>query len=66
MQFYLILHDHLDWRGSMLNYKNSKLKIFDLQDKKQFSLINKKFKKNFKNKKFRGRLFYQIIKNIKI
>ena len=35
-----ITNDHLDWHGSMLNYKNSKLKIFDLQDKKQFSLIN--------------------------
>ncbi len=52
-----ITNDHLDWHGSMLNYKNSKLKIFQLQDKKQFSLINKKFEKNFKNKKFCGKLF---------
>ena len=36
-----ITNDHLDWHGSMREYVNSKLKIFRLQTKSQFSIINK-------------------------
>ena len=52
-----ITNDHLDWHGNMLNYKNSKLKIFVNQQKKQFALINKKFKKIFQDRNFKSKLF---------
>ena len=45
-----ITNDHLDWHGSMKNYINSKLKIFELQKKNQYSFLNKKFKRSFKKK----------------
>ena len=51
-----ITNDHLDWHGSMSNYKNSKLKIFRSQEKNQFALMNNKLKKIFKKKNFRGKL----------
>ncbi len=51
-----ITNDHLDWHGSMREYVNSKLKIFRLQTKSQFSIINKKFVNNFKTKKFSGKI----------
>ena len=35
-----ITNDHLDWHGNMINYKNSKLKIFMSQNKNQFALLN--------------------------
>ena len=40
-----ITNDHLDWHGNMKNYINAKFKIFQLQNKNQFSLLNKKFEK---------------------
>ena len=40
-------NDHLDWHGSKNKYLNSKLKIFNLQKKKNFSIINKNLKKEF-------------------
>ena len=64
-----ITNDHLDWHGSMINYKNSKLKIFRLQRKNQFALMNSKFKKIFKKRKFLSKLIipnnksYKKIKN---
>ena len=55
--FFLNLsNDHLDWHGNMNNYLNSKLKIFTLQSKKHYALINQKFKKIFKKKKFAGKM----------
>ena len=56
-----ITNDHLDWHGNMKNYVDSKFKIFKLQKKNQFSIINKKLKKNFKKRNLFGRL---IIPNI--
>ena len=47
-----ISNDHLDWHGNFRHYHSSKLKIFSLQTKNQFALINGKFKKIFKSKKF--------------
>jgi UDP-N-acetylmuramoylalanine--D-glutamate ligase len=68
--FFLNLsNDHLDWHGSMSHYLNSKLKIFRLQTKNNFAIINKKFKKIFLRKKFESKLIipedrsYKIIKN---
>jgi UDP-N-acetylmuramoylalanine--D-glutamate ligase len=52
-----ITNDHLDWHGNMFNYKNSKLKIFINQQKNQFALINKKFKKIFQERNFASKLF---------
>ena len=49
--FLNLSNDHLDWHGSMNNYLSSKLKIFTLQSKKNYALINEKFKKIFKKKK---------------
>ncbi len=48
--------DHLDWHGSMKNYLNSKFKIFRLQQKKNFAIINKNLKKHYLKKKFIGKL----------
>ena len=49
-------NDHLDWHGSKTAYLESKLKIFYLQKKKNFEIINKKFKKIFNKKKFLSKL----------
>lgn len=51
-----ITNDHLDWHGSMNNYKKSKLKIFKLQKKNQYALINKRLKSIFKINKFKSKL----------
>ncbi len=51
-----ITNDHLDWHGSMKAYVESKLKIFDLQTKKDFALVNKKFKNIFRKKKYISKL----------
>ena len=40
--FLNITNDHLDWHGSMANYLSSKLKIFKLQKKNHFAIVNKK------------------------
>ena len=51
--FFLNLsNDHLDWHGNMSNYLNSKLKIFQLQNKNQIAIINNKLKKIFLKKIF--------------
>ena len=49
-------NDHLDWHGSKAAYLESKLKIFYLQTKKNFAIINKRFIKIFKRKKFLSKL----------
>lgn len=49
-------NDHLDWHGSMSNYLNSKLKIFRLQTKKHYAIVNSKLKKIFIKKKFASKL----------
>ena len=51
-----ITNDHLDWHGNTQNYKNSKLKIFVHQKKKQFALVNIKLKKLFKQQNFVSKL----------
>tara|TARA_B100001059_G_C17799993_1_gene565552 strand:- start:591 stop:1868 length:1278 start_codon:yes stop_codon:yes gene_type:complete len=51
-----ITNDHLDWHGNLPNYINSKLKIFALQKKNQFALVNKSFKKIFKQRNFTSKL----------
>ena len=60
-----ITNDHLDWHGNMLNYINSKLKIFSLQKKNQFLLVNKKLKKIVKKRDFISRLVFPKEKNYK-
>ncbi len=55
--FFLNLsNDHLDWHGNMNNYLNSKLKIFQLQNKNQIAILNNKFKKIFIKKNFSSKL----------
>ena len=57
-----ITNDHLDWHGSMNEYVKSKFKIFNLQKKKNFALIDEKFTKKFKKEKYLARV---IIPNFK-
>ena len=54
--FLNLTNDHLDWHGSKKDYLNSKLKIFSLQSKDNYALINKKFKKKFIEKNFLSKL----------
>ena len=56
-------NDHLDWHGTKKKYLNSKLKIFYLQKKKNFAIINKDFKKKFIENKFSGKLLFPKIKD---
>ena len=56
-------NDHLDWHRSKNKYLNSKLKIFNLQKKKNFAIINKDLEKEFIKKKFLGRLLLPKIKD---
>lgn len=58
-------NDHLDWHGNLKNYFNSKFKIFKLQSKSQFALVNKKFKKHYRIKNFFGKLIIPKINNYK-
>tara|TARA_Y100001970_G_scaffold290261_1_gene423260 strand:+ start:572 stop:1864 length:1293 start_codon:yes stop_codon:yes gene_type:complete len=51
-----ITNDHLDWHGSKVSYIKSKFKIFKLQNKKDFALLNNKLLSIFKNKKFSSKL----------
>ena len=51
-----ITNDHIDWHGSTHHYIKSKLKIFDLQKKNNFALINKNYKNIFRKKKYLGKM----------
>jgi UDP-N-acetylmuramoylalanine--D-glutamate ligase len=51
-----ITNDHLDWHGNMSNYVNSKMKIFKIQKKSQFAIVNKNLKKIFKKRNFISQL----------
>ena len=56
-------NDHLDWHGSKSKYLNSKLKIFHLQKKKNFAIINQNLRKNFVKNKFSSKLLFPTIKD---
>ena len=56
-------NDHLDWHGTKNKYLNSKLKIFHLQKKKNFAIINKNLKKEFIKNKFLSKLMIPKIKD---
>ena len=49
-------NDHLDWHGTKENYLNSKLRIFRLQNKNHYALINKNLKNFFRKKNFASKL----------
>jgi len=51
-----ITNDHLDWHGNMQNYVNSKFKIFSLQEKDCFALINNNLIKTFRDKNYKSKL----------
>ncbi len=51
-----ITKDHLDWHGSMKEYIDSKFKIFNLQKKDNFALVNNNLKETFRRKKYLGKL----------
>ena len=50
--FLNLTNDHMDWHGGMKNYLNSKLKIFNLQTKSNFAIINNNLKKSFLKREF--------------
>jgi UDP-N-acetylmuramoylalanine--D-glutamate ligase len=54
--FLNLTNDHLEWHGSMKNYLNSKLKIFNRQTDQQFAIINKNFEKTFLKKNYLSKL----------
>ena len=58
-------NDHLDWHGSINNYLSSKLKIFRLQTRNNFAIINEKLKKKFINNKASSKLITTKIKDYK-
>ncbi len=49
-------NDHLDWHGTKENYLNSKLKIFRLQNKNHYALVNKNLRNFFRKKNFASKL----------
>ena len=51
-----IVNDHLDWHGSKHAYIKSKLKIFDLQTRNNFALVNEDLRDIFKRKKYLSKL----------
>ena len=63
--FLNLTNDHMDWHGGMKNYLNSKLKIFNLQSKSNFAIINSNLKKSFLKKKFLSKLIIPNNKNYK-
>ncbi len=63
--FLNLTNDHLEWHGSMKNYLNSKLKVFNLQKKNQFAIINKKYEKKFIKKNFSAKLVTLKIKGFR-
>ena len=48
--------DHLDWHGSMKNYIFSKMKIFKLQERNNYALINHSLRNVFKKQKISSKL----------
>ena len=60
-----ITNDHLDWHGSKKAYIQSKLKIFNLQRKNNFALVNDYYKRIYKKKKYQGKLVACNFKNYK-
>ncbi len=60
-----ISNDHLDWHGDINHYINSKLKIFEHQNKNQFSIINNKLKPIFSKKNYLGKLIIPSQKHFK-
>ena len=63
--FLNLTNDHLDWHGSMANYLNSKLKIFKLQKKNHFAIVNKKLKSIFLKKNFSSKIVIPDFRNYK-
>ncbi len=51
-----ITNDHLDWHGSKQAYIDSKLKIFNLQERKDFALVNENLKDIYKKKRYLSKL----------
>tara|TARA_B100001989_G_C24551229_1_gene475021 strand:+ start:6091 stop:7368 length:1278 start_codon:yes stop_codon:yes gene_type:complete len=54
--FLNLTNDHLDWHGNMNNYLNSKLKIFKLQSRNSFAIINENLKKIFLKRNFLSKI----------
>ncbi len=60
-----ITNDHLDWHGSMIDYINSKFKIFTLQNNRQYSIVNNKLKSSFKKRNLFGNLIIPSLQSYK-
>ena len=55
----------MDWHGDRNKYLNAKLKIFQLQKRTHFAIINNQFKNLFLKKKFSSKLIIPKYKNYK-
>ena len=51
-----ITNDHLDWHGSVQAYTKSKLKIFNLQGRNNFALVNENLKDIFRRNEYLSKL----------
>tara|TARA_B100000579_G_scaffold198492_1_gene162324 strand:+ start:2240 stop:3532 length:1293 start_codon:yes stop_codon:yes gene_type:complete len=60
-----ITNDHLDWHGSVQAYIKSKLKIFNLQGRNNFALVNENLRDIFKKNKFLSKLVLVKFNNYK-
>ncbi len=60
-----ISNDHLDWHGNIHHYIDSKFKLFKFQKKKQFAIVNKNLKNQYKLKNLSGTLVIPSIKKYK-
>ncbi len=58
-------NDHIDWHGNLKNYLNAKFKIFNLQNKNQFALLNKTHKSIYKKRKHLAKLVVPEANNYK-
>ena len=58
-------NDHLDWHGARNKYLNAKLKIFQLQKRTHFAIVNNQFKNLFLKKNFSSKLIIPKYKNYK-
>ena len=56
-------NDHIDWHGTKKEYFKAKLKIFELQNKNQYALINNLLKVSVRNRNFLSKSIFPKIKN---
>ena len=51
-----ITNDHIDWHGSMKNYKDAKFKIFKNQKSYQYAFVTQKLSTEFRKRNLQGKI----------